>query len=56
MTTLEQQLLAGWRRHQILDDDRAMDRLELDIPECENAWVGDFIGRLSDLLRNVSKR
>ena len=29
--------------------------LELDTPERENAWVKDFIGRLSDVLRNVSK-
>jgi hypothetical protein len=54
VTTLEQQLIKGTRRHQILDDDRAMDRLELDTPAREDAWVKDFIGRLSDVLRNVS--
>jgi hypothetical protein len=38
-------------------DDRSMDRLELDTPERENAWVKDFIDRLSGvLLRNISKR
>jgi hypothetical protein len=39
----------------MLEDDRAMDRLQLDTPERENAWVKDFIGRLSDVLRNISK-
>jgi hypothetical protein len=33
-----------------------MDRLELDTPELENAWVKDFIDRLSGVLRNISKR
>jgi hypothetical protein len=51
----ERQPIPDSSRHQILEDDRAMDRLELDTPERENAWVKDFIGRLSDVLRNVSK-
>ena len=55
VTTLEQQLIKGTRRHQILDDDRAMDRLELDTPAREDAWVKDFIGRLSDVFRKISK-
>jgi hypothetical protein len=42
-------------RHQMLEDDRAIDRLQLDTPERENAWVKEFIGRLSDVLRNVIK-
>jgi enoyl-CoA hydratase/carnithine racemase len=39
----------------MLEDDRAIDRLQLDTPERENAWVKEFIGRLSDVLRNVIK-
>jgi hypothetical protein len=53
MTTPEQQLLR--RRRQIFDD-QAMDRLELDTPEREDAWVKDFIGRLAGILRHISKR
>jgi hypothetical protein len=45
MTTPEQQLLEARRRSQILND-RAMDRLELNTTEREDAWVKDFIGRL----------
>jgi hypothetical protein len=56
LTTPERKLIRGSHRHQMLDDDRAMDRLELDTPERENAWVKDFISRLSDVLRNISKR
>jgi hypothetical protein len=52
MTTPGQQLLR--RRRHILDD-QAMDRLELDTPEREDAWVKDFIGRLAGVLRNISK-
>jgi hypothetical protein len=37
------------------EDDKAMDRLQLDTPERENAWVKEFIGRLSDVLRNIGK-
>jgi hypothetical protein len=51
----ERQSIPDSPRHQMLEDDRAMDRLQLDTPERENAWVKDFIGRLSDVLRNVSK-
>jgi hypothetical protein len=39
----------------MLEDDRAMDRLQLDTRVRENAGAKDFIGRLSDVLRNVSK-
>ena len=49
MTTPEKRLL---RRRQIFDD-QAMDRLELDTPEREDAWVKDFIGRLAGILRNI---
>ena len=42
-------------RHQMLEDDRAIDRLQLDTPERENTGVKEFIGRLSDVLRNVIK-
>jgi hypothetical protein len=52
MTTPGQRLLR--RRRQILDD-RIMDRLELDTPEREDAWVKDFIGRLAGILRNINK-
>jgi hypothetical protein len=52
MTTPEQQLLR--RRRQILHD-HTMDRLELDTPEREDAWVKDFIGRLAGILRNISE-
>lgn len=51
----ERQPIPDLPRHQLLDDDRAMDRLELNTPERENAWMKDFIGRLSDVPRNVSK-
>jgi hypothetical protein len=30
-----------------------MDRLELDTPERKDAWVKDFIGRLTGALRNI---
>jgi hypothetical protein len=53
MTTPEQRLLRR-RRRQIFDD-QAMDRLELDTPEREDAWVKDFIGRLAGILRYISK-
>jgi hypothetical protein len=56
MTIPEQQLVTGRRRHQMLDGDRAMDRLKLDTAERDNAWVKNFISRLSDMLRNVGKR
>jgi hypothetical protein len=49
MRTPEKRLL---RRRQIFDD-QAMDRLELDTPEREDAWVKDFIGRLAGILRNI---
>jgi hypothetical protein len=48
MTTPEQQLLEARRRSQILDD-QAMDRLELNTTEREDAWVNDFIGRLAGM-------
>jgi hypothetical protein len=55
VTTPEQRLITAPRRRQMLDD-RTMDRLELDTPELEYAWVKDFIDRLSGVLRNISKR
>lgn len=54
MTTPEQQLMSARRRRQIIDDE-TMDRLELDTPERRDAWVKDFIGRLTGVLRNISK-
>jgi hypothetical protein len=54
MTTPEQRLNTVRRRRQILDDE-TMDRLELDTPDREDAWVKDFIGRLTGVLRNVGK-
>jgi hypothetical protein len=51
----ERHPIADSPRHQMLEDDRAMDRLKLDTPERENAWVKEFIGRLSDVLRNIGK-
>jgi hypothetical protein len=55
MTTPEQQLLEARRRSQILND-RAMDRLELNTTEREDAWVKDFIGRLAGMVRSVGRR
>jgi hypothetical protein len=52
MTTPGQQLL---RRRQQLLDDQTMDRLELDTPKREDAWVKDFIGRLAGTIRNISE-
>jgi len=51
MTTPEQGLVAR-RRRQILGDE-TMDRLELDTPEREDAWVKDFIDRLAGVIRNL---
>jgi hypothetical protein len=50
MTTPEQ-ILA--RRQRLIMDDRTMDRLELNTPERENAWVSDFIGRLAGAIRHL---
>jgi hypothetical protein len=50
MTTSEQ-ILA--RRHRQNLDVRTMDRLELNAPERENAWVSDFIGRLAGAIRHL---
>jgi hypothetical protein len=55
MPTPEHRLITVRRRRQILDD-QTMDRLELDTPEREDAWVKDFIGRLAGVFRNISKR
>jgi hypothetical protein len=55
MTTPELQLLAAQRRKRKILDELTMDRLELDTPEREDAWVKDFIGRLAGALRNISK-
>jgi hypothetical protein len=54
MTTPER-LLVARRRRQILDDE-TMDRLVLDmpVPEREDAWVKDFIGRLADIISGVN--
>jgi hypothetical protein len=53
MTTPER-LFVARRRRQILDDE-TLDRLVLDmpVPEREDAWVKDFIGRLADIIRGV---
>jgi hypothetical protein len=53
--TTPEQLMTARRRRQILDE-QTMDRLELDTPEREDAWVRDFIGRLTGVLRNTSKK
>ena len=53
MTTPEQRLLTAQRR-QIVDD-QTMDRLELDTPEREDAWVKDFMGRLTGMFRDIGK-
>jgi hypothetical protein len=50
MTTPEQ--ILARRRRQIMDD-RTLDRLELNTPERENAWVSDFIGRLAGVIRSL---
>ena len=50
MTTPELQLLSARRRRQTLDDE-IMDRLELDTPEREDAWVNDFIDRLAGRIK-----
>jgi hypothetical protein len=54
VTTAERLLMAR-RRRQILDDE-TLDRLLLDmpVPEREDPWVKDFIGRLADIIRGVS--
>jgi hypothetical protein len=54
VTVPEQHLLDARRRRQIIDD-QTMDRLELDTPEREDAWVKDFINRLTGVLRSTGK-
>jgi hypothetical protein len=51
MTTPEQRLITVRRRRQIVDDE-TMDRLELNTPEREDAWVKDFIARLTGVIRS----
>jgi hypothetical protein len=53
MTTPEQELLRATRRRRQIMDDETMDRLELDTPQREDAWVKDFIGRLVGVVRNI---
>ena len=55
MTTPEQELLRTTRRRRQIMDDRTMDRLELDTPQREDAWVKDFIGRLAGVIRSIRK-
>jgi hypothetical protein len=54
LTVPEQHLLDARCRRQIIDD-QTMDRLELDTPEREDAWVEDFINRLAGVFRSTGK-
>jgi hypothetical protein len=51
MTAPEQRLITVRSRRQIVDDE-TMDRLELNTPEREDAWVKDFVARLTGEVRS----
>jgi hypothetical protein len=55
MTTPEQELSRASRRRPQIMDDETVDRLELDSPQREDAWVKGFIGRLAGVIRYVRK-
>jgi hypothetical protein len=55
MTTAEQ-LLAGRRRRQILNDDEAGSQQVAEALQRDDAWMKDFMDRLAGVIRSIGSR
>jgi hypothetical protein len=55
MTTAEQ-LLAGRRRRQILNDDEAGSQQVAEALQRDDAWMKGFMDRLAGVIRNIGSR